>query len=66
MSKRKVCKKCRMFLEGDKCLGEADGTKHNEFATTFQGRVFVNIPETSIIAQKMGFKIRGEYAIKVK
>ena len=40
--------------------------KNANFSNNWQGRVYVSNPEKSYIAQQMGLKIKGEYAIKVK
>ncbi len=62
MVKKKVCKKCKLFVEGDVC----PICKGNIFSTNWQGRLFIKDAERSMIANKMGIKIKGEYAIKVK
>ena len=60
--KRKVCKRCKLFVEGDDC----PNCHTSSFSTNWQGRIFINDANKSQIAQKIGFKIKGEYAIKVK
>lgn len=60
--KKKVCKKCKLFVEG----GECPLCKGNQFSTNWQGRLFVIDPDKSLIAQKIGLKAKGEYAIKVR
>lgn len=50
-----------MFVEGDTCAG----CKGNSFSTNWQGRLYVNDPK-SMIAEKIGIKVKGEYAIKVR
>lgn len=62
MSKKKVCKKCKIFVEGNDC----PICKGNKFSTSWQGRVYVIDPNKSEIAQKVGLPIKGEYAIKVR
>lgn len=62
MAKRKVCTNCKFFVEGDTC----PNCSGNQFSMNWQGRIFINNPEKSLIAQKLGIKIKGEYAIKVK
>lgn len=37
-----------------------------DFSSNWQGRIYVAKPEKSFIAQQMGLKEKGEYAIKVK
>ena len=62
MAKRKVCKKCKMFVDGNEC----PGCKGNQFSTNWQGRITITDPEKSEIAKKVGIKVKGEYAIKVR
>jgi len=60
--KKKVCSKCRAFVEGDKCQ-ICGGT---DFIQTWKGRVFIINVEKSEVAKKGGFNKEGEYAIKIK
>jgi len=62
MSKRKVCKRCKLFVEGDKC----PGCESESFATSWQGRMFVSDANRSEIAKKIEIKLKGEYAIKIR
>ena len=62
MSKKKVCRKCKLFVEGDAC--PLCGS--NNFSNSWQGRVYIQDAQKSMIAQKMGIKIKGKYAIKVR
>ena len=62
MVKRKVCKKCKMFVDGNEC----PNCKSNQFSTNWQGRITITDPEKSEIAKKIGIKVKGEYAIKVR
>ncbi len=62
MSKKKVCKICKLFVEEDTC----PNCKNSSFANSWQGRVFITDPEKSMIAQKVGLKMKGEYAIKIR
>ncbi len=59
---KKVCKECRLFVEGPTC----PSCKGNQFTESWKGRIYIGNPDKSEIAQKLGFKIKGEYAIKVK
>jgi DNA-directed RNA polymerase subunit E" len=59
---RKVCKKCGLFVEKDKCPN--DGTE--SFSDNWKGRLFVFDANKSEIAQKLDIKNKGEYAIKIK
>jgi DNA-directed RNA polymerase subunit E" len=62
MSKTKVCKKCKLFVEADLC----PICKKDSFTTSFQGRIaFINTKE-SRIAKELGVDAPGEYAIKVR
>ena len=62
MSKKKVCKRCRLFVEGDSC----PNCSSSDFSDSWNGTLFVNDPARSMIAEKVGIKLKGEYAIKVK
>ena len=57
---RKVCKKCKIFVEKDKC----PLCKKNQFQTNWKGRINILDAEKSEIAQKLEIKVKGEYAIK--
>jgi len=58
---KKVCKKCKVFVEDDKCP-ICQGT---QFITSWKGKIIVLKPEESEIAKNMGIKDKGTYAIKV-
>lgn len=58
---RKACKKCKIFVDGDTC----PLCKGNQFSTLWRGRLYVMDSNKSAIAQKIGIKSKGEYAIKV-
>lgn len=62
MAKKKVCKKCKLFVEGETC----PSCKGNIFSSSWQGRFYINDVKNSLIAEKIGVKVKGEYAIKVK
>lgn len=62
MVKKKACKKCKLFVEGDVC--PACGS--TVFSTSWQGRLYITDINNSEIAQKLGVKVKGEYAIKVR
>ncbi|MBT4935885.1 DNA-directed RNA polymerase subunit E'' [Candidatus Woesearchaeota archaeon] len=62
MAKKKACKKCKLFVEGDIC----PICKSNSMTTTWQGRLYITDAERSMIAQNIGIKAKGEYAIKVR
>ena len=59
---KKVCKKCKFFTEKDVC----PVCKNNTFSTNWQGRIYFTDVKKSMIAQKMGVEVNGEYAIKVR
>ena len=58
--KKKVCKKCKRFVEGSEC----PICKGTNFSTTWQGRIYIIDPNKSLVAEKIGIKAKGEYAIK--
>lgn len=62
MSKKKVCKKCKIFVEGEQC----PICKGDSFANNWIGRVQIIDPKRSVVAQKMNIEHKGEYAIKVR
>ena len=60
MSKKKACKTCKLFVEGDKC----PVCHSDSFSTSWQGRVYISDVAKSAIAEKIAIKVKGEYAIK--
>ncbi|HLD80022.1 MAG TPA: transcription elongation factor subunit Spt4 [Candidatus Nanoarchaeia archaeon] len=62
MAKREVCRKCKLFYEGDTCPACASSSK----TSTWQGRLYVVDVAKSMIAEKISIKMKGEYAIKVR
>ena len=60
--KKKVCKRCKIFVEGNEC----PICKSNQFSNNWQGRLYIVDPVKSMIAQKIEIKAKGEYAIKVR
>lgn len=62
MSKKKACKKCKMFVEGAQC----PNCKGTSFSTVWQGRIQIIDPSKSRVAQEMKITEKGEYAIKVR
>ena len=60
--KKKVCKKCKIFVDGNEC----PLCKGNQFSTNWQGRLNIIDPEKSVIAAKISHSAKGEYAIKVR
>ena len=59
--KKKACKSCKIFVEGDEC----PVCKGTQFVTNWKGRLFVLDANKSEIAKKIEAKVKGEYAIKV-
>lgn len=59
---KKVCKKCKLVVTGPEC----PLCHGNQFTTNWQGRLFIIDPNKSSIAQKVGCKAKGEYAIKAR
>lgn len=60
--KRKICKKCKLFVEGAECP-ICQGT---QFVTNWKGRIAVIDLDKSEIGKKIGLKAKGEYAIKAR
>ena len=60
--KKKVCKKCRIFVEGDKC----PICNGNQFSENWQGRVNILDASKSEVAKKIGIEVKGEYVIKTR
>ena len=51
-----------MLVEGNEC----PVCKTNQFSTDWKGRLYVIDANKSLIAEKIGIKVKGEYAIKVR
>ena len=62
MAKKKACKKCKYFFEGDEC----PVCKSAQSSTNWQGRLHILDANKSTIAKKIGITVKGEYAIKVR
>ncbi|TAL51874.1 MAG: DNA-directed RNA polymerase subunit E'' [Nanoarchaeota archaeon] len=60
--KKKICKNCRRFVEGDAC--EACGG--TQFTNSYQGRIAIIDPAKSKVAKRSGIDKEGEYAIKIR
>lgn len=58
----KACRNCRAIVVGDKCAvcGGSDLTK------SFEGTIYVVDPTDSQIANAIGAKVPGKYALKLK
>ena len=61
MTKKKACRQCKLFVEGDEC----PVCKTTQFVTNWKGRLAVLDELRSDLGKKVGIKIKGEYAIKV-
>jgi DNA-directed RNA polymerase subunit E" len=62
MGKEKVCKKCKLIIEGEEC----PICKGNVFATSWQGQVNIIDPIKSEVAAKMAITAKGKYALKIR
>ena len=62
MTKKKVCKKCKLFVDGNEC----PVCRGKQFSNNWQGRISILNAEKSNIAKKIGIAHNGEYAIKVR
>jgi len=60
--KKKVCKKCKLFVEGNIC----PVCKGNQFSVNWQGKLYIVDVNKSMIANKLDIKVKGEYAIKAR
>lgn len=60
--KKKLCKNCRVFVDGELC----PLCNGSQFTNSFQGRINILDPEKSEIAKKTGMTASGEYAIKIR
>ena len=60
--KKKVCKKCKVFVEGTAC----PICKGNQFSINWQGRLHILDANKSAISEKIEIKVKGEYAIKAR
>lgn len=60
--KKKVCKNCRLFVEGNNC----PICNGNQFGSSWQGRINVLDANKSDVAKAIGITVKGEYAIKTR
>ncbi len=68
---RKVCKTCKMFIDGDTCPAGNNGSdcglnNPSKLSENWKGRIYIFDTKKSLIAQRAGYKHEGEYAIKVR
>jgi len=61
MSKKKACKKCKIFYLEEEC----PHCHISQPVTNWKGRVYIVDAEKSDIAKQIGSEHDGEYAIKV-
>jgi len=59
---KKVCKKCKIFVEKDIC----PVCKGNQFTDNWKGKIIILDFQKSDIAKKLDIKYNGEYAIKTR
>lgn len=59
---RKVCKKCRIFVQGDEC----PLCHGKDFTESWKGKLIILNANESEIAKKLDIKAKGEYAIKIR
>jgi DNA-directed RNA polymerase subunit E" len=62
MATEKVCKKCKIIIEGKQC----PICKGQEFTANWRGLVVILDPEKSEIAKHLNIEIPGHYALKVR
>jgi RNA polymerase subunit RPABC4/transcription elongation factor Spt4 len=58
----KVCRNCRLFVEGDVC----PLCNESNFSRSWKGMVIINDPEGSAIAKTIGVTKKGKYCLWVK
>jgi len=58
----KACRKCRMIVTGDVC----PICKDSELTKTWEGYILIVNPENSEVANAIGVKAPGKYALKIK
>lgn len=58
----KACRNCRLLYEGEAC----PACQSPESTRTFEGAVFVLDAERSEIGKRIGAKVPGKYALKLK
>ncbi|MAG52593.1 MAG: DNA-directed RNA polymerase subunit E'' [Nanoarchaeota archaeon] len=60
--KRKVCKKCKLFVKESVC----PICQSSDLSENWQGRVYILDADKSEVAKKAEIKNKGEYAIKAR
>jgi DNA-directed RNA polymerase subunit E" len=61
MISQRACRKCHFISNAPKCP-----LCSNETSREWQGYLVVMEPDKSEIAKKMGIKVKGSYALRVK
>jgi DNA-directed RNA polymerase subunit E" len=61
MAKEKACKQCKAIYSGVRC----PKCNSTDASDSFKGKVVVLDVEQSDVAKNLGFKQKGEYAIKL-
>ncbi|MBI2565082.1 DNA-directed RNA polymerase subunit E'' [Candidatus Woesearchaeota archaeon] len=59
--KKKVCKSCKLFVEGNEC----PVCRTAQFSNNWKGRLLILDASLSLVAKNIGISAKGEYAIKV-
>lgn len=59
---KKVCKQCKIFIDGNEC----PICHESVFVESWKGRIIVTNYEQSELAKKLGIKRNGEYALKTR
>jgi len=62
MAKKKCCKSCKLFVDGNEC----PICKTSNLSTNWQGRISILDVNKSELAKKIGIGLKGEYAIKCR
>lgn len=62
MPKDKVCRACKVFVDGTVC----PLCKNSVFANSYQGRLNILDANKSLIAKQINITEKGRYAIKVR
>jgi DNA-directed RNA polymerase subunit E" len=63
MAKQKACKICSTIFEGTEKCPKCESKENTD---SFKGRIVVQNPEKSEIAQKLNLKEKGNFAIKTR
>ncbi len=61
---KRVCRQCKVFIDEGK--GSCQVCKNSDFATTWQGRINIIVPEKSFISKKVDITKEGDYALRIR